>query len=225
MDYSIGDLLYENKLSSPDDVNGFKLEGIAEIGFDLGVMRMHSEIDKETGKQHNFVFWCPQIFEGDMKISWKFRPISEPGLAMMFFCAQGINGEDLFSPSLSPRNGGYGRYHSGDINCYHASYFRRMRPEERTFHLCNLRKSCGCHLVAHGADPLPGSEDADRFYQIEIVKLGNTIAFSIEDLLIYEWIDDEACGPLLNKGKIGFRQMAPLCAEYKELTVHRIMPA
>ena len=47
------------------------------------------------------------------------------------------------------------------------------------------------------------------------------MAFSIDDLPVLQWVDDgESYGPILGGGKIGFRQMAPLIAEYANLQVH-----
>jgi hypothetical protein len=55
------------------------------------------------------------------------------------------------------------------------------------------------------------------------VKRAAEVSFSINDLLIFHWIDDgQSYGPLLGSGKIGFRQMAPLIGEYANLTVHRL---
>lgn len=75
--------------------------------------------------------------------------------------------------------------------------------------------------MAQGADPLPGTADCAESYRMLLVKRGGSIYFSINELPILEWKDDgEAYGPLLGAGKIGFRQMAPLVAEYANLKVY-----
>ncbi|MCG8373147.1 MAG: YesU family protein, partial [Balneolales bacterium] len=137
----------------------------------------------------------------------------------IFFAAKGVNGEDLFDTSLNKRNGIYPQYHSGDINTYHLSYFRRKHPQERAFHTCNLRKSKGFELVAMGADPIPSVVDALPPYKISLTKFRNRITFSINQLDVLSWTDDQT--PLTN-GKIGFRQMAPLIAEYQNLNVYAL---
>ena len=73
-------LIYSNKLSCPEDVKDFILEGSADISFVDGKMRMENAISPEAGQKANYVFWCPEVFPSDVEISWSFRPIKEPGL-------------------------------------------------------------------------------------------------------------------------------------------------
>lgn len=223
MIYRKSKLIYENPLNSEKDVEGFVLEGSANISFPEGRMRMENAMDPAAGQKANFVYWCRSEFPSDVSISWDFWPVKEPGLCILFFSARGINGKDIFDSSLAERNGEYDKYHHGDINTLHVSYFRRKWEEERAFHTCNLRKSYGFHLVSQGADPIPSVEDARAPYHIELVKCGNEIEFYINELCIFSWVDDgKTFGPLLKGGKIGFRQMAPLVAEYANLKVYTI---
>ena len=224
-DLRVIDRLYENPLRAPADVEGFRLEGQAAVSFPLGRMRLENLLDPELGQEANFVYWCPEVFPDHIAVSWDFIPIRDPGLAILFFAAAGRDGEDLFDPSLASRSGPYGQYHHGDINALHVSYFRRKAPSERAFQTCNLRKSHGFHLVAQGADPLPGIEDVAAPYRITLVKSGPLVVFSIGELELFHWIDPgDEFGPLLAGGRIGFRQMAPLMAEYGNLTVEAVEP-
>jgi hypothetical protein len=214
-------LIYENPLSSPRDVDGFRLEGEAAVTFPMGRMRLEATLDEKEGQKANFVFWCPETFPADIAVEWDFWPIREPGLCILFFAATGANGKDLFDPALAPRSGPYEQYHHGDIHALHVSYFRRKWADERLLHTCNLRKSYGFHLVAQGADPIPGVLDAVGPYRIRLEKLGAAVTFSIQDIPIFTWEDDGVSyGPPLKGGKIGFRQMAPLIAEYANLKVY-----
>ncbi|MEF3302766.1 DUF1961 family protein [Paenibacillus sp. GYB003] len=218
-------LIYDNPLSSAKDVERFRLEGDAAVTFPLGRMRLESTRSEEEGQKANFVFWCPVTFPADIAVEWEFWPVREPGLAILFFAATGAGGEDLFDPRLSPRSGPYEQYHHGDINALHVSYFRRKWAEERRLHTCNLRKSYGFHLVAQGADPIPGVADATGPYRVRVEKSGGAVRFSIQDVPVFAWEDDGAAyGPVLQGGKIGFRQMAPLIAEYANLKVYAKRP-
>lgn len=215
--------LYENPLASEADIAGFVMEGSAAVTFPEGRMRLQNGLDEALGQAANFVLWCPKSLPDHIEISWDFMPIRDPGLCMLFFAAQGRDGADLFDPRLSRREGVYEQYHSGDIDALHVSYFRRKAVKERAFNVCNLRKSRGFHLVAQGADPLPAVDDAIGPYRIRVAKSGADVQFGINRLTLFDWRDDGSTyGPVLREGKIGFRQMAPLIAEYANLVVHRI---
>ena len=216
-------LIYENPLSCEEDIRDFILEGSAVITFPEGRMRMENARSDKEGQKANYVLWCPKEFPSDVRIEWDFFPIKEPGLCMMFFAAKGRNGEDLFDEGLSARTGEYPQYHHGDINAFHISYFRRKEPDERAFHTCNLRKSYGFYLTAQGGDPIPDADEAKGPYHIAVEKKENQIVFYINELEIFCFEDDgETYGPLLEGGKIGFRQLAPFVGEYADLKVYAL---
>lgn len=226
-------ILYENPLSSPRDVEGWRMEGPGVVSFPRGRMRLESSADpgpdhdQESNQRANLVFWCPEVFPDSIAITWEFRPLYEPGLAILFFAAVGKDGKDLFDPSLAPRSGPYQQYHHGDIDALHVSYFRRRYAHERSLCLCNLRKSYGFHLVATGADPIPSVKDAGGNYRLTVLKRGPKVCFRIQGpashhpvIEVLNWRDDgHTYGPVLGGGRIGFRQMAPLIAEYAHLRV------
>jgi hypothetical protein len=210
-------VLHENALATPSDVADWRLEGQAGISFPAGRLRLESVLPKEHGQKANFVLWCPVEFPDGVGIEFDFHPVREPGLAMFWFCARGRQGEDIFDPRLAPRRGQYDQYRFGDINAYHAAYFRRGKPG--SFQICNLRKSHGFHLVAQGGDPIP-SGVYEPPYRIRVLVRDGWVQFEIDELVAYTWHDDAP----LRGGKIGFRQMAPLVAEYANLHVWKLKP-
>ncbi|TLS49616.1 DUF1961 family protein [Paenibacillus antri] len=219
----LGELLYANRLANAGDTADFVMEGDGAVTFPQDRMRLESRRDPGEGQAANIVYWCKETFPADIAIRWKFWPVRQPGLCILFFAAAGRNGEDLFDPALSRRTGIYDQYHHGDIDAYHISYFRKSNASERRFQTCNLRKSYGFHLVAQGADPIPGAADCDPPYRMQVLKRGPSIEFSIDELPIFRFADDgKSYGPVLGGGRIGFRQMAPLIAEYSDLEVYRL---
>lgn len=221
--FMLDELLYQNPLADENDVRDFKMEGQAAASFPLNRMRLENKLDPKLGQKSNFVYWCPVEFPDNIAITWDFWPIHEPGLCILFFAAKGIRGEDLFDSRLSVRSGVYDQYHHGDIDAFHVSYFRRKEEEERSFHTCNLRKSYGFHLVSQGGDPIPSVIDAKGPYRMKLFKWGGEIVFVINDLTVLHWTDDaKTFGKPLAGGKIGFRQMAPLIAEYANLHVYSL---
>ena len=219
----MGELIYDNDLSCQDKVKDFILEGKANISFVNNAMRMENVLSAADGQKANYVYWCPVEFPEDVEITWEFRPVREPGLAILFFAAKGINGESIFDNKLQQRTGEYPLYHHGDINAFHVSYFRRKEPDERAFHTCNLRKSYGFHLVTQGADPIPDASEDAQWYSLKLEKDKNFVRFYVNDLKVFEFEDDgKTYGPLLKGGCIGFRQLAPMIGEYRNLKVYKI---
>lgn len=224
MDFELGELLYSNPMASAADVADWRLEGDASISFPRQRMRLEQayERDMDAGRHANFIYWCPVDFPADIAVSWDFKPLSDAGLAMFWSGVKGRNGADLFDPSLAPRDGNYPQYFDGDINALHVSYYRR-NPTETPFRTCNLRKSHGFHLVAQGGDPLPDARDALDSYRIQVFRRGPLFVFCMNDLELFRWEDDGvSTGPVNTDGKIGFRQMAGLIAEYANLEVRAI---
>lgn len=218
------ELIYENPLAAEADIKDFIMEGEAVITFPLGRMRLENKLSEKEGQKANYVLWCQEEFPADVMITWDFYPVREPGLCMMFFAARGMEGQELFDRSLKKRTGEYVQYHHGDINAFHISYFRRKEPDERSFHTCNLRKSYGFYLTAQGGDPIPDVADAKPPYHIAVIKRGNVVQFMIDTLEIFRFEDDgETYGPLLEGGKIGFRQLAPFIGEYADLRVYKLL--
>lgn len=216
-------VLYRNALASPTDVADWVAEGPLSLGAHQGALELSGSLDDaELGDHAHWTFWCPVQFPDGIRISWEFLPLEEPGLAMLFFAARGHGGRDLFSSGLAPRTGYYPQYHSGDIDALHVSYFRHKYESERAFRTCNLRKSAGFDLVAQGADPLPPAGDAVDFYRMEVVKDGPRVAFAINGLPLFAWHDPSPDAAVLGGGYLGFRQMAPLRAAYRNLVVEEL---
>jgi hypothetical protein len=222
------DIIYENPLASSDDIDQWRMEGDGAVSFPQGRMRLEGTRDPGDGQAANIVFWCPEQLPDHLRISWEFYPLRDPGLCILFYAAGGNDGRDLFDPSLAPRQGPYNQYHHGDINAMHVSYYRYKHVAERAFSLCNLRKSYGFHMVAQAPGPIPTATLAMPPYRITVTKAGPVNQLHIgqgehPDLLIYEWVDDgQSTGPVLEGGKIGFRQMTPMLAEYANLVIHRV---
>lgn len=217
-----GALIYENPLASPDDVDGFILEGSAHVSFADGKMVMENARPPEEGQDANFVHWCPEIFPRDIEISWDFTPLRLPGLCILFFGATGLDADgapiSLFDPRLAPRAGRYEQYTSSDVSYLSLSYFRRRWEEEQRFHLVNLRAAPGFEMLAQGADPIPSEVGIGRTYRIRVRRKGARVTMLIEDLPVLDWTapPDRA---LPEAGNIGLRQMAPLKAAYANLRV------
>jgi hypothetical protein len=217
-----GALIYENRLASEADHQGWVLEGQAAISVVEGSTRLRSVVDESARQAANYVWWCPEEFPASFQAEWDFWPEAERGLCIMFFAAKGRGGEDIFDPSLPKRTGEFAQYTEAALNALQISYYRR-RPLKQQFQLCNLRKHFGVHLVASGADPIPQAERAQPPYHLRLLKAGAHVAFWIHGLPILHYRDDGVTyGPVLGSGKLCFRQMAPMVGRYANLRVYDV---
>lgn len=217
------DRIYANPLAAEGDLASWRMEGPGATSFPLGRLRLESTVGPADEGNGHFVLWCPEALPDEVRISWTFTPLREPGLAMLFLGAVGHGGRSVLDPSLAERDGPYAQYHHGDLDALHASYFRRAQASERRFHTANLRKSHGFHLVCQGADPIPSVDQSDGGYRVAVTKAGPLVRFEVDGLRCWTWVDDgERYGPVLGGGHIGLRQMSPLIAEYADLVVERV---
>ena len=220
--------VYDSPLATPRDTAAFVCEDDGAATFPMSRLRLGALRDPSEGQQANFLYWLKRDLPDHVLIAWDFYPIRGPGLAIFFFAAAGRGGEDLFDPALQPRTGPYDQYHHGDIDALHVSYFRRRMQDERPFTTCNLRKSHGLDPVAQGADPIPSVPEAEPPCRIAVLTAGPRVRFAIgqgehPDLPLPDWTDGGSRhGEVLGGGKSGFRQMAPLIAEYANLRVWRV---
>ena len=216
-------VFYANPLSGPGDFVGCVTEGPGIASFPLGALRLESALPASAGQAANFVTWLGQPVPRHFRMTWRFEVVRGPGLAMLFFGTRGCNGEDAFAGQLRPRDGTYDCYRYGDIETHHLSYYRRALDEERALRTVNLRRSPGFVLLAQGADPMADVTDAPADgYQLELVVSAAGVTFSVGELLVLDWsAPDEAWAPA-GGGYVGFRQVAPLIAQYRDVVVRAI---
>jgi hypothetical protein len=79
--------------------------------------------------------------------------------------------------------------------------------------------------VTQGAGPLPGIAAVHEPYRMTLIKSGRTVHFGIRDLTVFSSSDPGTeFGSPLGGRRLGFRQRAPLIAEYSNLRVEAITP-
>lgn len=220
-DGPLRELVYHNALATPGDVADWTLEGSAQVSFPNDALNLENTRPPTDGQAANIVFWSDVVMTGAVDIEWEFRPLREPGLCVLLMFANGLGGCGLFSPQLAPRSGIYQQYIRGDIQNIGLSYFRRNALSERAFHVCNLRTNPGFNLRGQAADPLPSVVDwpADTFYKMRVRKTDDLAEFFINDFPVLAVPGDFSA---YASGYLGFRQMAPLIGEYRNLTIYRL---
>ncbi len=208
-----GELLYENSLASDKEMKGWKMEGPGVIELKDSWMHMYS-----PNEEGHHVYWCPEDFPADFMAEWELQNMEpDAGLCIVFFAAKGINGDDIFDPSLKSRDGVFRQYTKSDLNNYHISYYANGKDKPGR-EISHIRKNQGFNLVKQGEPGVP--VNSIEIHKITLIKNGNQISMDVDDRNIIDWTDDGVqYGPVLGGGKIGFRQMQWTHFRYRNFKV------
>ncbi len=215
----LGKQLADVPLDSPDDVQDWVMEGPGRTAFKDGWMRMWSARPDASGKVNgHIVFWCPQNFPDRFVCEWDVQILSDYGLTIVFFAAKGAEGQDIFDPSLPPRDGTFAHYIRGAINSYHISYYANT-PNLPGRTMSNLRKNNQFYLLATGPVAIPANSKA--VHHMRLVKDGAHIQLCVDGRVSVDYTDPgtERYGPVYRDGKIGLRQMQWTAARYRNFRV------
>ncbi len=215
-----GKLLYESALDAPGSIEGWVMEGPGVTTFKDGWMKMASEETNSAAKGGHIVHWCPRDFPESFVAEWEMRITSRSGLCIVFFAARGLNGEDIFDPSLPERSGIFRQYNQGAISCYHISYYANT-PSSPGRITSNMRKNSGFYLVANGPPGIePGS---DAIHAVRLIRDAAHNQLQVDGKAVIDFMDDgQRYGPVLGGGKIGLRQMQWTSALYRNLRVYEL---
>lgn len=165
-------------------------------------LRFDAKGDQVPSKDRShLVIWNKHIFPADFLVEFDMSPNgSTNGLTIVFVCATGKNGEDIFDLRLPVRQADYKTYHSGAIANYSDSYWSRNTEAESISN--RLRKNPGFTLVAEGKSLTTGPTNVT--HHVRILKVGGHIETEINGKVIFKWDDPEKP---LGAGRIGFRSM------------------
>ncbi|HVM60282.1 MAG TPA: DUF1961 family protein [Verrucomicrobiae bacterium] len=156
----------------------------------------------EAAKRSHMVVWNQRVFPADFLLEFDVNHCgSTNGLTIVFFCAAGRNGEDIFDPSLPPRRADYQTYHSGALANYSDAYWSRNTADESASN--RLRKNPGFQQLAAGESLTTGPADVTR--HIRLLKVGGHIEVEVDGKVVLQY--DDAEHPL-GAGRIGLRSMA-----------------
>jgi hypothetical protein len=215
-----GALLYESSMDNHGPVAGWVKEGPLDLRFENGAMQMRC-IDFA---EHT-VFWCPQEFPDRFVAEWEFEPLSQYGLAIIFFAARGEHGEDIFDPALPKRDGKFIHYTRGAITSYHVSYFANVENYQMGRIDSNLRKNNQFYRVGGGPVAIPPGTQG--WQQMRLIKDGSRIQLFANGKICVDWMDDDPkrYGPPHAGGKIGLRQMTQTIGAYRNFRVWELKGA
>lgn len=211
-----GGLLQEWPLAASDEVGDWVMEGLGVVGFDNGWMTLKSG-DQKSDYGH-FVYWVDRELPANFIAEWEMQMLDPIGLCIVFFCAKGRDGRDIFDDSLEKREGVFNRYHSGDLDNYHISYFANA-PHEAGRITSNMRKNHGFYVVANGPPGIP--PESKKVHTVSLMKRGARVELAVDQRVVIDFFDDgESYGPVLGAGRMAFRHMKWTAARYRRLKIY-----
>ncbi len=212
-----GELLYETSMADLDAVKGWTMEGPGLLRFDNEWMTMWS-----PGEEMHHVYWCPQSFPYNFVASWEMQNLHpEAGLCIVFFCATGVQGQDVMDPSLPPRDGTFSQYNGDKLNCYHISYYANT-PSVPARPVARLRKNPGANIVYEG--PAGIAPQSTEVHEVELCKMHNHIVLTVDGRRIIDWHDDgKVLGEAYGVGRIALRQMRWSQFRYRNFRVWELL--
>jgi hypothetical protein len=177
--------------------------------------RLHVKTTEGEPKVGQYL-WCRKELPADFRIEYDFTPLSDSGFFLLFFCVQGVKGEDILAPDLFEKYMNHktwqdyqdfdkytsppDRKHGSRIRCYHVSYRRGNQAN------CNLRKNPGLNLVKTSdiSQLLP----KDKTVHVALTKKGARILLTVDGRAFMDYTDEGAVdGAFYNGGRFGFRQV------------------
>lgn len=188
------------------------IEGRASAETKDGKMVVTNSSEGEPLNNHA-VLWNTKIFPENFLLEFEMTP-KDPGngLAIIFFCSTAKeSGGTVFEENLPKREGDFGRYNRGAINCYHTSYWASSADGSRL--TTNLRKNHGFELVALGDENIAATTmdpeiSEEGPFKVRLMKVNNQIQVETRGQLVLKWEDDGSTyGPVYGAGQIGLRQM------------------
>jgi hypothetical protein len=208
-----GELLYWSAMSSEASLEGWTMEGPGRVVCKDGWMEMWS-----PGERMHHVYWCPETFPASFAAEWECQNLHlEAGLCIVFFCAAGLEGQDVLDPTLLPRDGTFSQYNNGALKNYHISYYANT-PSVPDRPVARLRKNPGHTIVAEGPPGIVTS--SSEIHHVRLLKTGARIQLWADERSIIDWSDDgTTLGAPYGAGKIALRQMQWTQFRYRNFRV------
>jgi hypothetical protein len=175
------------------------------------------KIDTQS-KLNGTLVWCRKPLPKNFEFEYDLTPLSKSGFFMLFFCAKGNKGEDVLSEErLADRKFPtlFKKYVAGTTDCYHISY---RRDEEAN---CNLRKNSGMVLLKQ--EQLTHVLPAGKKVHVKLTKKEGSITLLVDGKSFMDFTDDgKAHGPVLEGGRIGFRQVYESSGVYENIVIREL---
>jgi len=145
--------------------------------------------------------------------------ISPRGLALVMWCASGMQGEDVIGDHGLTQSGSMGSMLSRYRN-YHWEFVRRVEAMRTDVETQYVNKNPWSKSLYVGCVP---RFEPNKWYRLSCIKVGNRLIGLLDGKVVFDVEDDpyDNNGPLLNSGRIVLRQMYHTAMRYRNFVVYR----
>ena len=155
----------------------------------------------------HMVVWNKNRFPADMMFEFTVNHHgSDNGLTLVFFAAEGAQGQDIFDLELPSRNGIYRNYNKGRLRNYTVSYWSRNKKPSLVAkgeqYTNRIRKNPGANIIATDDSLTDKCNDCD--FKVRILKVAGNISVEINGVVANHVVDPDAPH---GGGYIGLRSM------------------
>ena len=158
--------------------------------------------------------WCRHKLPDDFRLEWDATPVSKSGFFLVFFCQEGVKGEDILGKELfedymnwktwkafedfdkyvsAPNRKAH---HQSRIRGYHVSYRRNENAN------CNFRKNPGLNLLE--SHPVDALLPKDQTAHAVLTKVGGRVTLVVNGKTFMDKTDPEKPW---SGGRFGFRNV------------------
>jgi len=193
------------------ELENWKPEGPHLVEVKNGKLHVKTPGDSKNGQY----IWCRTKLPADFRLEWDVTPLSKSGFFLVFFCQEGVKGEDILGKDLfedylhwktwkpyqdfdkyvsSPKRKAY---HQSRIRGYHVSYRRNENAN------CNFRKNPGLRMVY--SQTIDALLPKDHTAHVVLTKAGNRVKLVVDGKVFMDKPD--TLGEAWSGGRFGFRNV------------------
>lgn len=220
-----GEVVFEDDFQTMDN---WVSEGPHLVQIEKGHLHVKTvQDDRQVGQY----IWCKRELPADFRIEFDVTPASKSGFFLIFFCVQGVKGEDILGEDLferymnwrswkpyddwdkytsSPQRTGH---HQSRLLGYHISYRRNEVAN------CNLRKNPG--LVLKKSSLIETLMPQNQRAHVALSKQGGHVTLIVNGQIFMDWTDDHAPW---QGGRFGFRNVYDSDALYDDVKIFDLDP-
>lgn len=163
--------------------------------------------------------WLTTPYEGDVSISYEFKPLKNGGLSLLMTNACGMQGENFLADHPKRTTGSMSVVCWENVRNYHWEYFREVRDARQDAASHVLMKNPWFHPLHYSCDPQ--LLKINQWHQISWEKKGNHVQGAIDGKTIFDFEDDSDPnhGASTSCGTIAIRCMIETSMLFRNLKI------